>query len=371
MQQLRLLDDNKQDAKAATAKGSGNSSQWTTSIIKKASGHGWRMVNWKDPFAGEEHLRLAFSCDWVSFVSTTGASAEMCVYRHRDLITGDIRMVGRWTDCDALPVIWFTDEEDDRASVYVDIGANIGACVLEVLLTTNANVIAFEPHPMNLYNLKQTVSRLPPELRNRLALFPIGLGDATTTARIYSAKHNMGNSVLGKIIKDDPQQEFDPAYEFDVPVERLDSILSEQSDAKVKLIKMDAQGYECSILEGMGSNLAAAIRSIKFEYGIAHLEGQDCHDLLQRFRGYGFAIYTQLPSEQRTLQLQRIDAAEDEGIRKAASGTTDLYASRTATLERLVKDATAMSVAREMQLDQREQNGRKVQNLVDHIFKAQ
>jgi FkbM family methyltransferase len=48
-------------------------------------------------------------------------------------------------------------------------------------------------------------------------------------------------------------------------VERLDSIL-ESKKIKVGLLKMDAQGFECKILEGMGGEVAEQIDVMKFEY---------------------------------------------------------------------------------------------------------
>ena len=57
-------------------------------------------------------------------------------------------------------------------------------------------------------------------------------------------------------------------------------------------MKMDAQGFECKILEGMGSNLASKITMVKFEYAGQHLLGQGCTDFLQRMNAYQFSIYT-------------------------------------------------------------------------------
>jgi hypothetical protein len=90
--------------------------------------------------------------------------------------------------CDVLPKLWndaaarrrhssSDHDDDDNISnyVYVEIGANIGSCIMEMLLATNAQIIAFEPHPMNVYNIKKTVSQLDKSYQDRLLLFPIGL----------------------------------------------------------------------------------------------------------------------------------------------------------------------------------------------------
>ena len=56
-------------------------------------------------------------------------------------------------------------------------------------------------------------------------------------------------------------------------------------------VKMDAQGFECNILEGMGQAIASGIEVIKFEYAKLWLDGQNCTDLFDRFYNYGFDVY--------------------------------------------------------------------------------
>ena len=110
--------------------------------------------------------------------------------------------------CQILPILW-QQQTTPTDGIYFEIGANIGSCVMEMLLSTDdAKIVAFEPHPRNQFVLKSTIKRLPQELQRRVAFFPIGLGDVSTTSTIFAAKGNMGNSVVGKIIKDSGGQEF-------------------------------------------------------------------------------------------------------------------------------------------------------------------
>ena len=73
-------------------------------------------------------------------------------------------------------------------------------------------------------------------------------------------------------------------------VERLDSIL-ESKKIKVGLLKMDAQGFECKILEGMGGEVAEQIDVMKFEYADHWLFSHGCMDLLPRVMNYSFDVY--------------------------------------------------------------------------------
>merc|ERR1712154_73033 len=155
----------------------------------------------------------------------------------------------------------------------------------------NASIVAFEPHPKNLLCLKETISKLEPELQNRIVLVPTALGEDQGNSTIYSAFNNMGNSVVGKIVKDYDDQKFETKMQFTIPVERFDSIMqSDLMNVDIKLMKLDAQGFECHILEGMGSSLPKTIQAMKFEWAKKWLEAHGC-GLLPTIRNLGFDIY--------------------------------------------------------------------------------
>jgi len=245
----------------------------------------------------------------------------MCVHPFRDIVSGAIKRRKRWEDCNVLPTIWNSTakSDHDKSGVYVEIGANIGACVMEMLLGTDANIIAFEPHPMNLFNVKKSVSKLDPVYQNRLQLIPVGLGNEKVSSTIFSANNNMGNSVIGKIIKDVESQQFSETLQFTINVERLDSILDR--DVDVKLMKMDAQGFECNILDGMG-DFGKNIEAVKFEWAPKWLDGQNCTDLLPRFRKYGFDLYKRFDSGSGSFTY-RID---QDNLRKGHNVVNDVFA---------------------------------------------
>eukprot|EP00550_Attheya_septentrionalis_P003522 CAMPEP_0198300394 /NCGR_PEP_ID=MMETSP1449-20131203/48060_1 /TAXON_ID=420275 /ORGANISM="Attheya septentrionalis, Strain CCMP2084" /LENGTH=344 /DNA_ID=CAMNT_0044002217 /DNA_START=193 /DNA_END=1227 /DNA_ORIENTATION=- len=285
------------DTTTKTSAARGPSAVFESVILKKRGSddsnndESWKLIEWNNDstFTPSEHQK--FKCDFTTFTSSsTGISAPMCVHAFRDYVSGSIRRKKRWTDCDLLPVLWNASHVNQTdQSVYVEIGANIGSCVMEMLLGTNATIVAFEPHPMNLFNLKKTVVGLDQKYQDRLRLFPIGLGDAKATNTIYSADNNMGNSVIGKVIKDTPTQAFSEALQFEIYVEKMSDILS--SDADVKLMKIDAQGFECKILDGWSEDTAGSIETIKMEYADHWLEGQGCMDLVPKFIRYGFDVF--------------------------------------------------------------------------------
>lgn len=135
----------------------------------------WKIVDWSNPITKEEEEK--FKCDFVNFTSTaSGRNAEMCVHSFSDTVSNSIKRKGHWGDCNQLSKMWNEKAQHSDKSVYVEIGANIGSCVMEMLLGTDAKIIAFEPHPMNLFNLKMSVSKLDASFQERLRLVPIGLG---------------------------------------------------------------------------------------------------------------------------------------------------------------------------------------------------
>ena len=139
-----------------------------------------------------------FKCTMTNFISSvTKETAQMCVHE-RDRVSHNIMSGGNWGDCNLLPVTWnyvsHKESDTDKLLYYVEIGANIGSCVMEMLYRTNANIIAFESHPMHVFNIKKTLLLLDKSYQDYLMLFPIVLGIESVVSTIYSATGNLGNS---------------------------------------------------------------------------------------------------------------------------------------------------------------------------------
>jgi FkbM family methyltransferase len=193
------------------------------------------------------HTDLGGTCNWQAFKPVTHggkagkAPVFMCLYpRSEDIyVSGSIEGGGNWGDCHVLTGLLAGTKRDP---VYIDIGANIGACVMQVLLTTGATVLAFEPNPRNLFRLTSTLMNLPEELKGRVTLFPVALGDETTLTSIVTSPVNAGNTQVRRSeeeplkISGGEQGASSGALEArDIPVERVDDLLS--PDLNVDVIK--------------------------------------------------------------------------------------------------------------------------------------
>ena len=251
------------------------------------------------------------TCEWATFkpfraTTTLQTDPKICTYpRHQDrIVSASLKRKGHWGDCNVLSGLWTeavarihnrnsnnnntSHEEDGKTMIYLEAGGNIGSCVMEMLHSTDAKIVVAEPHPRNQAQMTTTLMALPEDMRNRVTLFPIGVGDTASTFPLNMASNNAGNSVINAFVKDAPSQQF--LAPIQVSVERLDSLLNSNS-VTIPLFKMDIQGFECRALDGMTS-LLSRIDTIRTEVAPPFLLEQGCspEGLKSRFTNNGFKI---------------------------------------------------------------------------------
>lgn len=142
-------------------------------------------------------------------------------------------------------------------STLLDVGANEGNFTKEVLNNTDfLNVVAVEPHP-------QTFERLNSRYMNndRVTLMNIGAGDRETTLSLYDYRDRKGSSHASFFKGVIEEVHRGAATEYEVPVRRLDDVVSEKK-LKVVFVKVDVEGFELSVLKG----LEETIRQHKVPY---------------------------------------------------------------------------------------------------------
>ena len=84
---------------------------------------------------------------------------------------------------------------------------------------------------------------------------------------------------------------------FRSPVRRLDSVLAELGLAHVDFAKVDTEGYELPVLQGLSGSLAArAVDCVQFEYGGTWLDARRrLQDACRLFAAHGYTVYRLLP----------------------------------------------------------------------------
>lgn len=250
------------------------------SFLDRTAGVGWEMWDRSSVL----HDQMNLTCNWNDYrpfiKGEVAPAVPFCAHPLSDdqFISNNIVKKGRHLECDGLPKMLDhslssmngQDINDANPVIYMDIGTNIGTCVMQMVLTTNATILAFEPHPYNLFVMTSTFMKMEEQYRNRIHLFPIALGSESAASTIHMASDNRGHAVVSKVIRINKKATFLPP--MPIRVEPLDSIVKET--ATVHLIKMDAQGFECYIVDGM-KRVLQRTRTVFFELEQKVLNGFD------------------------------------------------------------------------------------------------
>ena len=124
----------------------------------------------------------------------------------------------------------------EEGDVIIDCGANSGDLTLELKKRApKVRYVGVEPNPEDFKVLKKNVDLETSECVNK------ALGERTEVLNFYVCTENADSSLV------------EPPYYteiIDVEVVRLDNLCNELGIKKIKLLKLEAEGYEPEILNG-------------------------------------------------------------------------------------------------------------------------
>jgi FkbM family methyltransferase len=171
----------------------------------------------------------------------------MCLEHGGEWVSNHIIERGRWRDCNLLALEWKRSGYG-AGDIFLDAGANIGACTMEMLLRTGARVIAFESNPSNLFHLTRSLklaATSDPNIANRVVVLPMGLGSKAGNVTITMEHKNSGNSELqpeadGGVARLGRTGSGKKQALGLVAVHRLDRVFPQPFN--IRLMKMDVQG---------------------------------------------------------------------------------------------------------------------------------
>jgi FkbM family methyltransferase len=166
-----------------------------------------------------------------------------------------------------------------------DIGANVGVYAAQFAERGAAKVVCFEPAPEAVVALHE---RFPQSSAapGRVRIVPIALADQRGTA-LFSAKGTAPDNQIGAADGTKPTVE--------VQVRSADEALAEFALPTPNVIKIDVEGYELEVIQGMTGMLSSKeLRSIFVEVHFSRLHERKLDKapatILQTLRERGFQV---------------------------------------------------------------------------------
>lgn len=160
----------------------------------------------------------------------------------------------------------------------VDIGANLGYFALQEaeVIGPKGLVYAIEPIPQNYLLLKKNIALNG--FRN-VRVFNLAIGNADGCLDLFLSPASNWASAF--------KTSLNTNQKLSVPSERLDTFL--EGRGRVDLIRMDVEGYETNIIDGMEKTLKQKHLMLFIEVHPLFTGKEKCKRFLQKLGDYGFA----------------------------------------------------------------------------------
>jgi FkbM family methyltransferase len=208
-----------------------------------------------------------------------------------DLLQANILLDGVW----ALAFSRWWAYLVSRAQVIVDAGAHCGyfSLLARQYAPDQAAIYAFEPNPHMQAQFERNVALNGFE---RIHLVPQALSDCAGTLTLYVRDR----------IEPGATSRHRAAYfdrVLDVPAIPLDTFLDEQGIDRVDVVKIDVEGAEGSVLDGMRAGLEAGrYGALALELHPAHLSPDQIDSILADLRVAGFTLFAMEEDAARRLE---------------------------------------------------------------------
>jgi len=168
--------------------------------------------------------------------------------------------------------------------ICVDIGSNIGyyALLENKIVGKDGRVFAIEPSPINLSYLNKNL-KLQNSSNVKTYNIAIGNTDGMTKLEIKGKSNHCKVVTEDQIISNEQDV-------INVPVKKLDTFVQEQNISKVDFIRMDVEGFELHIVEGMTNVLRKFRPIVQIEVHKKFLGKDNTKKLLKRFKDEGYDV---------------------------------------------------------------------------------
>ncbi len=169
--------------------------------------------------------------------------------------------------------------------IFIDVGANIGYFSLLAARLHNVHVLAFEPSPRELkrFYANMTLNHL----RGTITIYPYGLSDRACVMPLHLSSDY--NPTMNSVADLSPFMKYVESVEcYFSP---FDALVSPKQLDQIRVFKVDVEGYELSVLDGVASCMdrmpnAAFVVEISPRF-LKHI-GRQPAEIYEFFERFGF-----------------------------------------------------------------------------------
>jgi len=184
----------------------------------------------------------------------------------------------------------------DPCSLIVDVGGNIGLSVMPAA-SKGWRVLTFEPIPQNVeqLNLQKFVNGWQSD---RVGLVAAAASNSTGHTKIYVPRGREDNAAMGSAETADRNVHTGSVEGIDIRTITVDDYFAAAHPDLIKetrLVKVDVQGHELSVLQGMRKMLAGTNRNfaviVELDHGLQQESGHDPADVPNFMESLGWKAY--------------------------------------------------------------------------------
>lgn len=179
--------------------------------------------------------------------------------------------------------------------LVVDVGAANGLVPHWQVLDGLAQVVSFEPHEASYKELLAKYAKS--DYSHMYKPFPFGLSKNGGKTTLYMLNERTGSSILPVdnespyLIKDDPY--VFPITEIEIETKSLKEVFESENLGNPSMIKLDIQGAEIEVLEGLGTERIDNLLSIEMEVGFRsiHKNAPTPFSTIEWMEKFGFDFF--------------------------------------------------------------------------------
>ena len=182
-------------------------------------------------------------------------------------------------------------KELKKGMTCLDVGGNIGYYTLleSNIVGNDGKVIAIEPSPPNFKHLKKNLSI---QDAKNVDAYNFAAGDVDGEVNFLIYRESNGSFTIP-----DGETTDLPGELIKVPAKRMDTFLNELNIEHVDFVRMDVEGYEHHIIEGMKNIIKNSKPMFQIEVHVTLLGKEGTKKFLKEFQDYGYEAKYYVPRD--------------------------------------------------------------------------